>query len=80
MTAPPPPDEPAERTPAQLKLLSLYGALQGVEWAVAEVLAAIAGPAPTGNPALREQLMKLQMGLVKYQGICLLNAQPRSSP
>ncbi len=75
-----PEDSGPELTPAGLKLMSLYGALQGVEWAVVEALVTVAGPAPLGNPALHDQLLKLQLGLVKYQGICLNAAFPKEKP
>ena len=71
------PAQPAiVRSNAQLKLLALYGALQGVEWLVVEAQCAVAGPAPMGDPQLHPYLLKLQMGLARAQGHCLNHACP----
>lgn len=56
----------------RLKVMALYGALQGLEWMVVEAQHAVLGPAPLGDPALHEYLLKLQLGLSRAQGRCLL--------
>ncbi len=64
-------------TAEQLKLMTLYGALQAVEWMAVEAQHVCAGPAPIGNPGLHDQLMKLQLELNRGQSVCLEAAYPR---
>ncbi len=64
-------------TAEQLKLMTLYGALQVVEWLTVEAQHVCAGPALIGNPALHEHLVKLQLELTQAQDLCLTTAYPR---
>ena len=57
---------------ARLKVMALMGALQALEWLVVEAQRAVEGPAPVGDPELHEFLLKLQLGLSRAQGRCLL--------
>lgn len=67
-------------TDAQVKLATLYGALQVVEWLAVAAQQAVAGPAPEGKPELHEQLLKLQLGLVRHRALCLEHAFPGAGP
>lgn len=67
-------------TEAQLKLMNLHGALQVVEWLTVEAQHSVIGPAPMGNPALHELLLKLQHLLLRAQGLCLNSAFPQVAP
>lgn len=62
-------------TDAQLKLMTLYGALSVVEWLTVEAQSAVCGP--VGDPPLHEYLLKLRAGLVNAQGRCLDSAFPQ---
>jgi hypothetical protein len=64
-------------TAEQLKLMTLYGGLHVVEWLAVEAQQVCAGSAPLGNPALHDQLMKLQLELSRGQSLCLEAAYPR---
>ncbi len=63
-------------TEKQLKLMALHGALGVVEWLTVEAQHAVHGPAPIGDPALHERLLKLQLLLTQAQGVCLNHAFP----
>jgi hypothetical protein len=67
-------------TETQLRLLTLHGGLQVVEWFTVEAQHAVAGPAPMGDPQLREHLVRLQQVLHRAQGFCLNNAFPKGQP
>jgi hypothetical protein len=60
---------------SKAKVMALYGALQALEWLVVEAQVAVSGPAPMGDPALHEFLLKLQLGLSRAQGRCLLHVE-----
>ena len=64
-------------TAQQLKLLTLYGGLEAIEWLTVEAQHVCAGPAPMGNPALHESLLKLQLTLTHAQALCLETAYPK---
>lgn len=65
-----------EVTDSHLKLMTLYGALQELEWLTVEAQHAVSGPSPMGNPALHDSLLKLQLELTRAQGVCLKHAFP----
>lgn len=67
-------------TEAQLKLMTLHGGLQVIEWLTVEAQHAVTGPAPLGDPALREHLLKLQHLLTRAQALCLNSAFPQVKP
>ena len=65
-------------TPAQLALAKLHGGLDVVLWQVIEAQHAVTGPAPIGDPALLEQLVKVQFDLTRASGLCLNHAFPNN--
>lgn len=66
-------------TEPQLKLMSIHDALQFAEWQMVEIRRAVSGPAPTGDPDLHEELMRLQLLLAAAQGFCLNHACPNGT-
>jgi hypothetical protein len=59
---------------SNLALVKLYGALESTIWLCIEAEQSIDAPSPLGDPALRDDLLRIRLALTRAQGLCLNHA------
>lgn len=56
---------------SNIALVKLYGALESAIWLCIEAEQSIDAPSPLGDPALRDNLLRIRLSLTRAQGLCL---------